>query len=135
MVIRGAPRLSDQSFWIRKVLRKLLFLLFTDKRYTKFPLGSGAVKCCNFIFIDAWNDFDILISSCYRAVSSIIWEKISEFLISCNLFSKKIAKYDKWEKYLPLLHKAACDNYFIVKCLLKSNVARALILTNCIKLV
>ena len=29
------------------------------------------------------------------------------------------AKYEKRGKYLPILHEAACDNYFIVKCLSK----------------
>ena len=38
-----------------------------------------------------------------------------------------IAKYEKQEKYLPILHKAMCGNYFIVKCLLKSNIARAVL--------
>ena len=33
------------------------------------------------------------------------------------------------EKYLPTLYEATCDNYFIVKCLLKSNVARDILLT------
>ena len=28
-------------------------------------------------------------------------------------------KYEKREKYLPILNGATCDNYFIVKCLLK----------------
>ena len=34
--------------------------------------------------------------------------------------SEIIAKYEKQGKYLPILHGATCDNYFIVKCLLKS---------------
>ena len=34
-----------------------------------------------------------------------------------------IAKYEKRGKYLQILHEATCDNYYIVKCLLKSNVA------------
>ena len=29
------------------------------------------------------------------------------------------AKYEKRGNYLPILHEAACDNYFIVKCLSK----------------
>ena len=29
------------------------------------------------------------------------------------------AKYEKRGKYLPILHEATCDNYFIVKCLSK----------------
>ena len=39
-----------------------------------------------------------------------------------------MAKYEKRGKYLPTLHEATCDNYFIVKCLLKSNVARVILL-------
>ena len=40
-----------------------------------------------------------------------------------------IAKHEKRGKYLPILHEATCDNYFIVKWLLKSNVARAILPT------
>ena len=36
---------------------------------------------------------------------------------------------------MPILHKATCDNYFIVKCLLKSNVSRVYLLNNCVELV
>ena len=35
-----------------------------------------------------------------------------------------IAKYEKRGKYLPILHEATWDNHFILKCLLKSNVAK-----------
>ena len=45
-----------------------------------------------------------------------------------------IAKSEKRGKYLPILHKAMCDNYFIVKCLSKSNVSRATLHTNCIEI-
>ena len=48
--------------------------------------------------------------------------------------------YEKREKYLPVLHKTTCDNYFTVKCLLKSNEARVkisdlLIATNMLKII
>ena len=43
-------------------------------------------------------------------------------------------KYEKRGKYLPILHEATCDNYFIVKCLFKSNESRVILLTNCIEL-
>ena len=36
--------------------------------------------------------------------------------------SEIIAKYEKQGKYLPILHETKCDNYFIAKCLLKSNL-------------
>ena len=42
----------------------------------------------------------------------------------CNLFheaSEITAKYEKRGKYLPILHEATCDNYFIVKCLFYLN--------------
>ena len=39
------------------------------------------------------------------------------------------AIYEKRGRYLPILHEATCDNYFIVKCLLKSNMARAISLS------
>ena len=49
-------------------------------------------------------------------------------------FSLAIAKYEKRGKHLPILHKSTCDYYFIVKCLLKSNVWRVIFLINCIEL-
>ena len=39
------------------------------------------------------------------------------------LTSEMIAEYKKGGKYLPILHEATCDKYFIVRGLLKSNVA------------
>ena len=45
-----------------------------------------------------------------------------------------LAKFEKWGKCLEILHDATCNNYFIVKCLLKSNVARIILLTNCFEL-
>ena len=42
-------------------------------------------------------------------------------LISLEM-SEIIAKYEKQGKYLPILHKTKCDNYFIAKCFLKSNL-------------
>ena len=35
----------------------------------------------------------------------------------------------KQGEYLPILHEAPCDNYFIVKCLLQSIVARVILFT------
>ena len=55
-----------------------------------------------------------MIRSCYRTVPSAIWEIFSKFLILRNLF-EITAKYEKRLKYLPILHEATCDNYFIVK--------------------
>ena len=71
-----------------------------------------------------------------QTVPSAIWEIFSEFLIFCNLFtslsaSEIIAKYEKRGKYLPMLHETTCDDYLIVKCLLKSNSSRVILLTNC----
>ena len=43
--------------------------------------------------------------------------------------SEIIAKYEKRGKYLPILHEAMCDNYFIVKSLLQSNVVKIILLT------
>ena len=42
-------------------------------------------------------------------------------------FQQIISKYEKRQKYLPVLHKTTYNNYFIVKCLLKSNVARVIL--------
>ena len=70
-----------------------------------------------------------VIRSCYRTVPSAISEIFSEFLIFCNL-SEIIVKYEKRGKYLPILHEATCGNYFIVKCLLKSNVAWVILIAS-----
>ena len=43
-------------------------------------------------------------------------------------FISKIAKCEKRGKYLPILHEATCDNYFIFKRFLKSNVAKVILL-------
>ena len=43
--------------------------------------------------------------------------------------SEIVAKYEKRGKYLSILHEATCDNYLIVKYLLKSNVSRVMLLT------
>ena len=40
-----------------------------------------------------------------------------------------IVKYDKREKDLTILHEVMCDNYFIVKCLLNSNLSRVILFT------
>ena len=63
-------------------------------------------------------------------VPSAICEIFSEFLIFCNyLNGKLIGKYEKRGKHLPILHEATRDNYFIVKCLFKSNESRVVLLT------
>ena len=55
-------------------------------------------------------------------------EIFSEFLTFCNLLKSAkyekqkyeiTAKYEKREKYLPVMHEAMCDNNFIVKCMFK----------------
>ena len=47
-----------------------------------------------------------------------------------SLYSNEsIIKYKKRGTYLPILHEATSDNYFIVKCLLKPNVATGFLLT------
>ena len=38
-------------------------------------------------------------------------------------WTEVITKYKKRGKYLPILHETTCDNYFVVKYLLKLNVA------------
>ena len=35
------------------------------------------------------------------------------------IWNEITGKYEKQGKYLPILHEATCDNYFIVKCLFK----------------
>lgn len=41
--------------------------------------------------------------------------------LTCFLASEIMEKYEKPGNYLPILQEATCDNYCIVKCLLKSN--------------
>ena len=77
----------------------------------------------------------IFVTYCYRTVLSVKWEIFSVFLRFYNLLTYEItAKHEKQGKYLSILHEASCDNYFIVKYLLKSNTIRVILLTNCIKL-
>ena len=51
----------------------------------------------------------------------------------CNMVNifrvSDIIKYEKRGKCSPIMPEAKYDNYFIVKCLLKSNVARVISLT------
>ena len=48
--------------------------------------------------------------------------RVSHILqFTSKIIIKIIAKYEKRGKYLPILHEVTCYNYFIVKCLLKSN--------------
>ena len=54
-------------------------------------------------------------NNCHCSVPSAIWEIFSELLLFCKLRGK----------YFPILYKATYDNYFIVKCLLKSNVSES----------
>ena len=73
---------------------------------------------------DCLRDCIHLICSCYCTVPSAIWEIFSKFFIFCNLFIR--AKYEKRGKYSPTLHEATCGNYFIVECLIKSNLSRVI---------
>ena len=68
-----------------------------------------------------------LTSNCYRMVPSAIRNifRVSHIL---QFIYEIIAKYEKRGKYLPIWHKAMCDNSFIVKCYLKSNVSRIMYL-------
>ena len=57
-----------------------------------------------------------------------------------NLYHEPLGKRNNSKiretgKYLPILHEATCNNYVIVKCLMKLNVHRVILLTNCIELV
>ena len=46
-------------------------------------------------------------------------------LVSHILQHEIIAKYEKREYDLPILHEVTCDNYFTIKCFLKLNIAGA----------
>ena len=65
---------------------------------------------------------------------SILSEIFSEFLIFCNWFYEHLGEWNNKKiqergRYLPILHEATCDNYFIVKYLLKPNTARDILFT------
>ena len=50
-----------------------------------------------------------------------------------NIFRiSQLVKYEKRGKYMVILHEAACNDYFIVKYLLKLNVTRVVLLTSCV---
>ena len=74
------------------------------------------------------------ISSCYRRLPSAIYEIFSKVLISLQFIFEIIAKYEKRGKYLPIFQEVTCDNYFIVICLLNSNVGIIILITNGIEL-
>ena len=83
----------------------------------------------------------LTIRSCYLTVPSAVWEIFSGFLIFCNFFHEPLgelnnSKIREMRKLFVILHEATCDNYFIVKSLLKSHVdvTRVILLTNCIEL-
>ena len=53
-----------------------------------------------------------------RDMANILW-------VSHILQHEIIAKYEKREYDLPILHEVTCDNYFTIKCLLKINMTGA----------
>ena len=94
---------------------KLWTEFLSDKNYTvslewfnKYWHKNMPVK----LYSNYTNTCDIC--SCYCTVPRAIWEIFSHILQL-----EIIAKYEKRGKYLPILHEATCDNYFIVKCLFK----------------
>ena len=93
---------------------KLSWILQSD--LAPFP---GCQDSCDIF----WNGLAGSVISCYSTVLSARQEIFSDFLIFSNLL-----------KYLTISHKTSCNNYFIVKCLSKSNSAKVVLLTNCIKL-
>ena len=58
-------------------------------------------------------------------IFKLIYSKIVEIVEIVEIRTK----YEKRGKYLPILQGATCDNYFIVKFLLKKNVATIILLT------
>ena len=73
-------------------------------------------------------------------VPSAMWEILSEVSYFATYFtslqaSEITAKYEKRAKYLPILHEATCDNYFIVKSLFKKNVFYLLIVSGLLNMI
>ena len=63
---------------------------------------------------------------------SAIWEIFSEFLILRKLFHEFLIEWNNskiWEmrEIFPIMQEKTCNNYFTVKCLLKSNTARVIL--------
>ena len=99
---------------------------------------------CGYLFL-VWKGMQkrapclLFIGSFYLMVPSAACEIFSKFLIFFNLFCEPLDEWSNskiWEirKIFPILHLTLCNNYCINKCLLKSNVAVVVILTNCIEL-
>ena len=117
-----------------QVIFNLAFIVFFWHFLGHFPhFFSFFTKKFVIFFVIFWVSLE-WIACCYRTVSNVIWEIFSEFFIFCKLFHEPLGDWNNskiWgtRKIFIILYKAAYDNYFIVKCLLKSNVARVISLT------
>ena len=49
--------------------------------------------------------------------------------------SEIVATYEKRGNYLPILYEAKCDNYFTIKCLFKSSVAKVCNNANLVRII
>ena len=74
-----------------------------------------------------------MIYSCYRECRVQYGKYFPVFSYFTSLVSEIITKYEKREKYFPILHKTKCDNYIIVRYMLRSNMQElsSYLITNC----
>ena len=85
-------------------------------------------RICDFLWVTTlhhlWHQhytFQAVVSSCHQMVPHAIWENFLRFPQFAIINNRKIWKA---RKMFAILHEAICNNYFIVKCLLKLNIAR-----------
>ena len=113
-----------------KIKEELMHSIDIHSFYAKTLIFMSYLS--NSPLVASW--FQIMIgNSCYPTVPNVISEKFSEFLnfgiYFTSLYRNEIMKkHEKRGKYLPILHEATFNNYFIVKSSLKSNVLRAILL-------
>ena len=77
------------------------------------------------------NDKQLLSHGAECNISRAIWQIFLEFLIFCKLISRAFRGVKQQQN---MRNEATCNNYFIVKCLLESNVARVILFIDYIDL-
>ena len=105
--------------------------------YVDFSFNIFSLRiCCIYLFIYLSIYLYVVVIARCRVQYRKYFPSSSYFAtyFTSIYVSEIIVKYEKRVKYLPILHEATFDNYLIVKCLLKLNVSRVILLTNCIEL-
>ena len=87
-----------------------------------FPTLHKAT-CDNYFVIKFLSKLSLL--KTYQLSRSAERDMANILQVSHILQREIIAKYEKREYDLPILHEVTCDNYFTIKCLLKLNMTGA----------